>query len=62
MKIRMRTTSAGPAGVRDYGREYDVPESEARDLIAGHYAVAVNGHQAAGAATAVEVEAKPRRK
>jgi hypothetical protein len=41
MKIKMQTLSAGPAGIRQVGQTLDVSEKEARDLIDGHYAVAV---------------------
>jgi len=40
-KIRMITTSAGPEGCRPSGWEDDVDDKEARDLIAGGFAVAV---------------------
>lgn len=42
MRIRMNTLSAAPTGVRLAGREYEVPDAEARQLLAGGYAVAVN--------------------
>ena len=34
----MLTLQAGPKGVREPGKEYDVPDKEAKDLIAGGYA------------------------
>lgn len=41
MKIRMNVSSAGPAGVRNADRVYEVEDAEAQQLIAGGYAVAV---------------------
>lgn len=41
VRIKMTTLSAGPRGVRPVGWEGDVTDSEARDLIAGRYAVAL---------------------
>lgn len=38
MKITMRVTAAGPAGVKLAGRTYDVPEAEAKCLLSGGYA------------------------
>ncbi len=38
MKITMRVTAAGPAGVKLAGRTYDVPEAEAKGLLSGGYA------------------------
>lgn len=38
MKITMRVTAAGPAGVKMAGRTYDVPDAEAKDLMSGGYA------------------------
>ena len=42
MRIRMNTLSAGPNGVLLAGGEYEVPEAEARQLVAGGYAAPVN--------------------
>ncbi len=40
--IKMRTTSAGPLGVRQEGHVYhDVPEDEARALVDGGYAAVI---------------------
>jgi hypothetical protein len=50
MKIRMQTLSASPAGVRQAGQIVDVPEAEAKELIAGHYAVEVQPVREAAAA------------
>jgi hypothetical protein len=33
MKVRMRTLSAGPDGVRQAGRVYEVPKDEGEELI-----------------------------
>jgi hypothetical protein len=41
MKIRMLTLFAGPSGVMENGREYDVNPALAKQLIDGHYAVSV---------------------
>jgi len=38
MNIRMLALQAGPNGVREIGKEYDVPEKEAKELINGGYA------------------------
>jgi len=42
MKVRILTLAAGPLWVRRPGDIVDVPESEAQELIAGHYAVAIS--------------------
>jgi hypothetical protein len=39
MKIKMLTLDAGPDGVREPGKIYEVPNAEAKQLIAGGYAV-----------------------
>lgn len=39
MEIRMRTLSAGPQGVRQAGKKYNVETAEANELIAGGFAV-----------------------
>jgi hypothetical protein len=44
MKITMRTLSAGPQGVLDAGKTYNVDDKFARDLITGGYAVPVKRH------------------
>jgi hypothetical protein len=41
MNITMLTLQAGPNGVREAGRNYDVPDKEAKALIDGGYAIAV---------------------
>jgi hypothetical protein len=38
MWIEMKTLMAGPNGVREAGKTYEVPDKEARVLIAGGYA------------------------
>ena len=38
MRIRMKTLSAGPAGTREQGKEYDVPDAEGEQLVRGHHA------------------------
>jgi hypothetical protein len=38
MRIVMKTNSAGPEGTRWAGKEYDVPDKEAKELIDGKYA------------------------
>ena len=38
MNIRMLALQAGPTGVRELGKVYDVPDQEAKALIAGGYA------------------------
>lgn len=39
MRIQMLTLYAGPEGVREIGKTYDVPAAEAKELIAGGYAL-----------------------
>lgn len=39
MKIKMLTLQAGPQGVREAGKTYEVPEKEAKALIVGGYAL-----------------------
>ena len=41
MKVKMKTTYAGPAGTCNAGGTIDVPPAEAKDPIGGGYAVAV---------------------
>ena len=38
MWIEMKTLMAGPGGVREAGKVYDVPDKEAKALIEGGYA------------------------
>ena len=39
MKVKMLTLDAGPQGVRQPGKVYEVPTAEGKTLIAGGYAV-----------------------
>lgn len=39
MKVKMLTLDAGPEGVRQPGKIYDVAEKEAKELIKGGFAV-----------------------
>lgn len=39
MNVKMLTLDAGPDGVRQPGKIYDVPANEAKALIAGGYAI-----------------------
>ena len=41
MKVKMLTLQAGPNGVREPGKVYDIPAIEAKSLIGGGYAQAV---------------------
>lgn len=41
MKVKMRTTSAGPRGVLDAGKVYDLPAKQAEELVEGGYAVEI---------------------
>ncbi len=47
MKVRMRTQYAGPSGTCGPGKIIDLPQKEARELIKGKYAEAVNAPQPA---------------
>ena len=38
MKIKMTSLAAGPAGIMYPGREYNLPDEQARELIDGGYA------------------------
>ena len=50
MKVRFKTISAGPNGAIYPGDVVEVSESEAKLLIRGDYAVAVEEHKSAGVA------------
>ena len=39
MKVKMLTLDAGPDGVRQAGKIYEVPEKEAKELVKGGYAI-----------------------
>ena len=41
MRIRMNQLAAGPDGTFEVGREYDVPDRTAAEMIRGRYADAV---------------------
>lgn len=60
MKILMKTTSAGPTGVMHAGREYDLPDAEARDIIACGAGTPVDrGTKVSRAERAVGTDAPP---
>lgn len=64
MRIVMRKTASGPDGTLHEGREYDVPESEARDLIGCQAAAPVaRGTKLATAERAIAADppAKPEK-
>lgn len=46
MKVRMRTTSAGPTGTLRAGQIYNLPDAEAKQLLEGGYADPVKGSEA----------------
>lgn len=52
MLINMKTLSAGPEGNRLPGKNYEVPDKEAKELIAGGYAVEAKREAAPERATA----------
>ncbi len=52
MFIEMKTLQAGPTGTREPGKVYDVPDKEAKELIAGGYAVEVKRNAKPQRATA----------
>ena len=63
MKVRMKTIAAGPKGTRQPGDVIDVPAKEAKTLIAGGFAEAVEGPakpKAAKKETAADPQAKGR--
>jgi len=57
MKITMRTLSAGPAGILEAGKTYEVEDRFARALVGGGYAVPA-GKPIPAAAPAIEVPAE----
>lgn len=60
MRVRMLTSSAGPAGNRAAGLEYDVSDAEGAALCAGNYAAPVHAEVVERAVEApVEVAAMP---
>ncbi len=42
MRVQMVTLAAGPAGVREIGKVYDLEEEEATTLVDGGYALPVS--------------------
>lgn len=46
MKVRMRTTSAGPTGTLRAGQIYNLSDSEAKQLLEGGYADPVKASEA----------------
>ena len=54
MKITMRTLSAGPAGILEARKTYEVEDRFARVLVAGGYAIPA-GKPVPAAAPAIEV-------
>lgn len=61
MRVRMNTTSAGPEGVLQSGREYDLPPEEARQLLQGGYATPVKPEAETAVRSAPETAAAPTR-
>ncbi|MCK6475328.1 MAG: hypothetical protein L6Q35_00685 [Phycisphaerales bacterium] len=56
----MRTTLAGPTGAMQAGRSYEVSDAEARELIAGGFAVAADrGTKVTRAERAAGTDAPP---
>lgn len=43
MKVKMNVLSAGPNGIRQVGRVYEVSEAEGKELLAGKFAELVPG-------------------
>lgn len=41
MRVQMVTLAAGPSGLREIGKVYDVDDDEARILVEGGYALEV---------------------
>jgi hypothetical protein len=67
MKITMLSLMAGPTVLRKAGKTYDVPDKEAKELIAAGYAVAAKPEKGEVAETASrgkrgETAAKPSAK
>lgn len=61
MKIRMRTTSAGPTGVLRAGHVYSLGDVEAKQLLAGGYADPVKASDAETADAAPGPETAARK-
>lgn len=60
MKVKMRTTMAGPAGVFHAGQVVDLPKAEAYALCEGRFAEQVGEEPEAAALTQPETTARPR--
>lgn len=58
MKLRMRTLSAGPKGVRRPGQIVDVPEAEGEQLLKGGYAERLDAPAPKKASTDTETATK----
>jgi hypothetical protein len=50
LKIKMNTLAAGPSGVKQPGKVYDVSEAEAKELVHGRYAQYVDAPTVANTA------------
>lgn len=59
MKIKLRTTYAGPAGTHASGSIVDMPDDEAKGLIDGGYAAQVGDAPEAPPAPSAEPEPEP---
>lgn len=59
-KVKMKTLSAGPDGVMDIGKVYDVTAKEAKALIEGRYAEAVDEPKEAAEQEQPKDEEKPK--
>lgn len=62
MKIKMRTTMAGPAGVVIAGQVVDLPKAEAYALVEGRYADQIDVEPETATAEPPENTAMPRRR
>jgi hypothetical protein len=60
IRVRLSTLSAGPDGVRPVGWVGDVPDKEARDLIAGNSATAVKPPASTATKPKSSVATKPQ--
>lgn len=59
MRIKMKSTMAGPDGNASPGQVIDVPDTEARALLAGGYAEAVDPPQESQTVAAQETATTP---
>ncbi len=65
MKIKMLKTSAGPDGIKISGGIYDVPDKEAKELVARKAAVIIEPKKIESASVEpfeVEVIPKPKKR